>query len=175
MDLLKLFVESYVQLIGHIAWPVAISVILFIFRKPLIVKLQGLIKAGTGKTYFEFEKFELQEIIAKKKLKFAEITKESFTWNNYLDALEQWAVWISWFADERLLGYIREGRSPDDFTMLKFAISQFKMVLKIIRKERPDSGFLKSFEDSLRNTETQFEKYKSLFPKTKKNSRASLV
>lgn len=95
MDWLKFFTESYVELIGHVAWPLTILALLLIFRKPIADKLRGLIKAGKGDTFIEFLTSDLRDKVSKKKLKLSEITEDKYTWDDYLEALERWASWAS--------------------------------------------------------------------------------
>lgn len=146
MDLLKLFVESYVQLIGHIAWPLAIVVILFIFRKPIMNKLQGLIKASKGDTSLEFA-IGLQEKISKEKPKLSKITKDSLVWDNYLDALERWAGWYILYT-LKLRQICKDQPAKEvEIKLWQNSRRNFKLLTQKIEENRPDSKFLKFYQE----------------------------
>lgn len=165
MNLLKLFVESYVQFIGHIAWPLAIVAILFIFRKPIVEKLRGLTEARRGDTSFKFAVADLQEKISKKKLKFSEITKETLNWDNYLDTLEQWALSIGIYTMEILNRFSIKTATKDQLEMFISTMRQWDMVLEKIRENRPDSEILKILETLRDNSKAIFKRYEPFRPK----------
>lgn len=64
MECVQFFVESYAQIIGHIAWPLTVLIVLFIFRKPTAEKLRGLKKFSKGQAIAEFMTTELREKIS---------------------------------------------------------------------------------------------------------------
>ncbi len=160
MDLLKLFVESYVQFIGHVAWPVAIVAILFIFRKPIVDKLRGLTKASKGDASLEFA-IGLQEMIDKKKPKLYEITKDSLDWEAYLDILEQWAAWISFYINEWRSNRREGAKSYADYKNIEFVMDFFDELINKIQKERAGSGYLGPLINTRNRIRTDFENSKS--------------
>jgi len=148
MDLLKLFVESYVQLIGHIAWPLSIVVILFIFRKPILDKLRRLTKASIGDMLsLEFAIAGLQEMIDKKKPKLSEITKDSLVWDNYLDALEQWAGWYVMYTMKlRQISKVQPIKKAE-IMLWKNSRRNFKLMIRKIEENRPDCNLLEFYQE----------------------------
>lgn len=66
MDWVKLFVESYVQLIDCMAWPLTVLIVLLIFRKPLFRLLQRIKKVGAADLYAEFTPPETQKVLSEK-------------------------------------------------------------------------------------------------------------
>lgn len=164
MEWVKFFVESYVQLIGYIAWPLVALIILLIFRKAIVGKMRGLIKVSKGDTIAEFINSNLQEKLSKK-LNLPEVTQETYNWDSYLDALEQWAAWISFFQSLWVISYIGGNRKEADYDEYNLAIKQLGMVIKKIREERPNSKILKTveyYQDCVKTKLEEFERNRSM-------------
>ena len=147
MAWVKLFVESYVQLIGHIAWPVAILVILFIFRKPVAALLLRLKKVGSRGSFAEFAIAGLPEMIVKKKPKLSEITKDSLVWDNYLDALEQWAGWYVMYTMKLRQISKDQPVKKNEIVLWQNSRQNFKKLVRIIEENRPDCNVLEFYQE----------------------------
>lgn len=83
------------EVIGHIAWPATVFLTLYLFREPLRL-LISRIKAMTYKG--SAIEFSLQEEIKKqgeKRSNVFAVTKESLTYDNYLDAIMLLSNWYA--------------------------------------------------------------------------------
>lgn len=137
------WVKLLVELVGHIAWPVAILTILLIFRKSIMYKLRWLTKATKGDASLEFATSQRENMFEKER-KLSDITEDSLTWDDYLDALEQWAVWIAAGAL-----YVRQLYRPGllrkkDVNLFNQGMKSFEVLFKKLQENRPESdGFKK--------------------------------
>lgn len=161
----ELVVNSLIQLIHYTAWPLTILVLILIFRKAIFRSLGLLKKMSVGdKLTLEFLPLELQKKIAEK-VKFEEVTKDSYTWDNYLDALEILLAWVAICAGDitilRILGHSIEG----DERTLKIAVRDYNKVAKKIEKERPESEALKIMSDLMNKAISELKSYESSRPK----------
>lgn len=91
MDALN-FVE---EIIGHLAWPTTVFLVIYLFRKPF----RNLIGRIRSMSYKEGAiAFSLQEKIeeqTKKKDNIFDVTKENITYDNYLDAIMLLSNWYA--------------------------------------------------------------------------------
>src|SRR4030042_537554 len=168
----ELFIQlgnSYVQLIGHIAWPVAIVVILLIFRKPIETKIRDILKIGIGKALIECATPEMKEKLVNK-VKFTKVTKTQYTWENYLDAMEQWALWIIWYAREAASSLVLGDKSLTKIKRVQLAIGQFNMVVKKIEEQNPDSVALKYLNKLKDELDTFLSTFNLINPESKNSS-----
>ena len=91
--------NSLENLIGHIAWPITVLFVIYMFRKPL----QNLIERTKSMTYKNAAvEFGIQAEIkeqTKKRGNIFNVTKENLTYDNYLDAI---MLLSNWFANAAL-------------------------------------------------------------------------
>jgi hypothetical protein len=116
------------------------------------------------KLTLEFLPLELQKKIAEK-VEFEDVTKDSLTWDNYLDTLEKYVGWLSLFISAMIR--IRSEGSPweGDYGVVKQAMSTYNRVAKKIKKERPESGTLKTYSELLNKAKIALKSYESTIPK----------
>lgn len=168
MDWLKFFeliTNSYIQLIHYTIWPLTVVVLILIFRKAILRSLGPLKKMSIGdKLALEFLPPELQKKIAEK-VDFEEVTKDSLTWEHYLDALEGWMGGAALFAVSRVQLRL-EGRSEkSDQEFLKDAVHAFNRMAKKIEKERSKSETLKAASEVIDDAKKTLKSYESSRPK----------
>ena len=156
MEWVKFFVESYVQFIGHIAWPLLIMAILFIFRKPIAEKIRGLKKVSKGDTIAEFiATTDLQKVVSEK-LTLANVNENTLNWSHYLDVLEVWAGFYGLYALE-LVSKDEQGLCKDsEVSWAKEILAGFSALVEKIAKECPESSFF----PELREVEDRLQSYK---------------
>ena len=156
MEWAKFFVESYIQLIGYIAWPLVALIILLLFRKPIAEKLRGLTKVGKGDTFLQFMTGNLQKGVSEK-LTLPNVIEETLNWTHYLDVLEAWAGIYGLYALE-LFSKHEQGLCKDSEVLWeKNILARFITLVEKIAKERPDSSLLpaglREIKDRLQSNE----------------------
>lgn len=83
------------EVIGHTAWPITVFLTLYLFREPLrllISRIKGMTYKGSA------IEFGVQEEIRKqseKRRNIFDVTKESLTYDNYLDAIMLLSNWYA--------------------------------------------------------------------------------
>jgi hypothetical protein len=147
LKLLELLINLYIQSIHYLIWPVTVLILVFIFRQPIDIKLRELVKF---KDWAEFAPPREMEKIKEKmsqSLNLSQINKETYIWENYLDALERWASWagilISKSLPQKEAGWLI---SESDKNLIKVASKDFKAVFKVLKRERPKSELVNSLD-----------------------------
>jgi hypothetical protein len=146
LKLLELLTNLYTQSIHYLIWPVTVLILAFIFRLPIDAKLRQLVKV---KDWIEFAPPEMEKIKEElsKNMKLSEINETTFIWDNYLDALERWAVWAGLLISKSLPPK-GTGRliSESDKNLIKGASKDFKAVFKVLQRERPKSELVSAID-----------------------------
>lgn len=135
--------QFIVEIIHYASWPVLVLIIVLLFREDIVIVLQRLKKIGHGDKFAEFMDFE-SKIKTSEKLMLYEVTKDTITWDYYLDLLQTFT------SCNALIVKLCEVL-PEYKDIKKDAEFRMKKSLKVIQKERPTSEFVSIFNKIVAN------------------------
>jgi hypothetical protein len=140
--------DIFEKIIGHIAWPIIVLFVIYMFRKPLNSLIERTISMTFKKADFEFSiQAKIKEQF-KKRGNIFKITKEDLAYDNYLDAI---ALLSNWFANAALFIPPDSGFIYQRETAI-YALEQTEKKLKEAgRKDSDNSALLKTMHVLIQN------------------------
>jgi len=139
------FKEFIVQILHYAAWPAMIFGVVLLFRERIEVLLKSRMKVRHKDTEVELNiPTELQKKMSKK-VDLSELNKEKYTWEDYLDALEQWAFNLGM----KITLLTEALPKAKDTTIFRYELEQLKTITDKLEKERPVSNITQFARDVL--------------------------
>ncbi len=127
------FLRVLFELIGHLAWPATILVIVYIFKKPISELLKRIKKISSGDKSIELDLLKIvsQQQLYKKNLDVLSVTKETCNYETYLELVNNLA-----YAQIAMVALGIRDKQPHD--VLRKTIKFFELSMKKLEKETPN-------------------------------------